>query len=58
MTMAAAIESRTAEAAAWSKSGRIASVDIIGDLGQAEDDHGQAPSVAGVSGAKVMARPE
>jgi CelD/BcsL family acetyltransferase involved in cellulose biosynthesis len=36
MTMAAAIESRTAEAAAWSKSGRIASVDIIGDLGQAE----------------------
>jgi CelD/BcsL family acetyltransferase involved in cellulose biosynthesis len=36
MTMAAAIESRTAEAAAWSKSGRIASVDIIGDLSQAE----------------------
>ena len=36
MTMAAAIESRTAEAAARSKSGRIASVDIIGDLGQAE----------------------
>src|ERR1700760_508362 len=36
MTMAAAIESRTAEAAARSKSGRIAGVDIIGDLGQAE----------------------
>jgi CelD/BcsL family acetyltransferase involved in cellulose biosynthesis len=36
MTMAAAIESRTAEAAARSKSGRIATVDIIGDLGQAE----------------------
>ena len=35
MTMAA-IESRTAEAAARSKSGRIASVDIIGDLAQAE----------------------
>jgi hypothetical protein len=29
-----------------------------GDLGQAEHDHGQAPSVAGVSsGAKVMQRP-
>src|ERR1700744_1776092 len=36
MTMAAAIESRTAEAAARSKSGRIASGDIIGNLGQAE----------------------
>jgi CelD/BcsL family acetyltransferase involved in cellulose biosynthesis len=36
MTMAAAIESRTAEAAARSKPGHIASVDIIGDLGQAE----------------------
>jgi CelD/BcsL family acetyltransferase involved in cellulose biosynthesis len=36
MTMAAAIESRTAEAAAWSKPGRIAGVDILGDLGQAE----------------------
>jgi CelD/BcsL family acetyltransferase involved in cellulose biosynthesis len=35
MTMAAAIESRSAEATR-SKSGRIASVDIIGDLGQAE----------------------
>jgi CelD/BcsL family acetyltransferase involved in cellulose biosynthesis len=36
MTMAAAIESRTAEAQAWSRSSRIASVDIINDLGQAE----------------------
>jgi CelD/BcsL family acetyltransferase involved in cellulose biosynthesis len=37
MTMAAAIERRTAEAAAaWSKPGRIAGVDIFGDLGQAE----------------------
>jgi CelD/BcsL family acetyltransferase involved in cellulose biosynthesis len=36
MTMAAAIESRTAEAPAWSKTSRIASVDIFGDLGQAE----------------------
>jgi len=37
MTMAAAIESRTAEAAAaWPKPGRIAGVDIFGDLGQAE----------------------
>jgi CelD/BcsL family acetyltransferase involved in cellulose biosynthesis len=36
MTMAAAIESRTAQAAVRSKSGRIARVDIIGDLGQAE----------------------
>jgi CelD/BcsL family acetyltransferase involved in cellulose biosynthesis len=35
MTMAAAIESRTAEAA-WSKPSRIAGVDILGDLGQAE----------------------
>jgi CelD/BcsL family acetyltransferase involved in cellulose biosynthesis len=36
MTMAAAIESRTAQAPAWSKPSRIASVDILGDLGQAE----------------------
>ena len=36
MTMAAAIESRTAEAPAWSKTSRIASVDILGDLDQAE----------------------
>jgi CelD/BcsL family acetyltransferase involved in cellulose biosynthesis len=36
MTMAAAIESRTAEARASSKASRIASVDILGDLGQAE----------------------
>jgi CelD/BcsL family acetyltransferase involved in cellulose biosynthesis len=36
MTMAAAIESRTAEALAWSKAGRIASVDIHSNLAQAE----------------------
>ena len=36
MTMAAAIESRTAEAKAWSRSSRIASVDIVHELGQAE----------------------
>src|SRR5882757_2131972 len=36
MTMAAAIESRTAEAQAWSGASRIADVDIISDLGQAE----------------------
>jgi CelD/BcsL family acetyltransferase involved in cellulose biosynthesis len=36
MTMAAAIENRTAEAPARSKVNRIASVDILGDLGQAE----------------------
>ena len=36
MTMAAAIESRTAETAAWSKLGRIAGVDVIGNLGEAE----------------------
>lgn len=36
MTMAAAIDSRTAEAPASSKPSRIASVDILGDLGQAE----------------------
>jgi CelD/BcsL family acetyltransferase involved in cellulose biosynthesis len=36
MTMAAAIESRTAEAPAWSKASRIASIDILGDLSQAE----------------------
>jgi CelD/BcsL family acetyltransferase involved in cellulose biosynthesis len=36
MTMAVAIESRTAEAPAWSKASRIASVDILGDLNQAE----------------------
>jgi CelD/BcsL family acetyltransferase involved in cellulose biosynthesis len=36
MTMAAAIESRTAEAPVWSKASRIASVDILGDLSQAE----------------------
>jgi CelD/BcsL family acetyltransferase involved in cellulose biosynthesis len=36
MTMAAAIESRTAQAAVRSKPGRVGRVDIIGDLGQAE----------------------
>ncbi len=36
MTMAAAIEGRTAEAKAWSQPIRIASVDIIHDLGAAE----------------------
>jgi CelD/BcsL family acetyltransferase involved in cellulose biosynthesis len=36
MTMAAAIESRTADAPAWSKMSRIASVDFLGDLGRAE----------------------
>lgn len=36
MTMAAVIESRTAQAPAWSKASRIASVDILADLGQAE----------------------
>jgi CelD/BcsL family acetyltransferase involved in cellulose biosynthesis len=36
MTMAAAIGSRTAEAAARSKPGRLAGVDIVRDLGQAE----------------------
>jgi len=36
MTMAAAIESRTADAKAWSKASRIASVDVVHDLSQAE----------------------
>jgi CelD/BcsL family acetyltransferase involved in cellulose biosynthesis len=36
MTMAAAIESRTAKAPAWSRASRIASVDILSDLSQAE----------------------
>jgi CelD/BcsL family acetyltransferase involved in cellulose biosynthesis len=36
MTMAAVIESRTAEAPAWSRASRIAGVDILSDLGQAE----------------------
>jgi len=36
MTMAAAIEGQTAEAAAWSKPNRIASIDIIHDLAAAE----------------------
>ncbi|MGB8401882.1 GNAT family N-acetyltransferase [Bradyrhizobium sp.] len=36
MTMAAAIEGRTAEARAWSKPGRIAGVDVVHDLAAAE----------------------
>ena len=36
MTMAAAIESRTADAPAWSKTSRIASIDFLDDLSQAE----------------------
>jgi CelD/BcsL family acetyltransferase involved in cellulose biosynthesis len=36
MTMAAAIESRTAGAPAWSRTSRIAAVDIAHDLGQVE----------------------
>ncbi len=36
MTIAAAIESRTAEARPWSKASRIASVDILHDLAEAE----------------------
>src|SRR5580692_8173541 len=36
MTMAAAIESRTADAPAWPKTSRIASVDFLDDLSQAE----------------------
>jgi CelD/BcsL family acetyltransferase involved in cellulose biosynthesis len=36
MTMAAAIDSRTAQAGRWSKVSRIAAVDIVSDLGQAE----------------------
>ena len=36
MTMAAAIEDRTADAGGWSKASRIAGVDIVHDLGAAE----------------------
>jgi CelD/BcsL family acetyltransferase involved in cellulose biosynthesis len=36
MTMAAAIESRMAEATAWPSARHIASVDVLNDLGQAE----------------------
>jgi CelD/BcsL family acetyltransferase involved in cellulose biosynthesis len=36
MTMAAVIESRTADAPAWSKASSIASVDFLGDLSHAE----------------------
>src|SRR5579863_1529018 len=37
MTMAAAIESRTADVPAWSKTGRIVKVDFLDNLGQAEE---------------------
>jgi CelD/BcsL family acetyltransferase involved in cellulose biosynthesis len=36
MTMAAAIDGRTAQAGHWSRASRIAAVDIISDLGKAE----------------------
>src|ERR1700754_1420878 len=36
MTMAAAIDNGTADTGAWSKSGRIASIDIVHDLASAE----------------------
>jgi len=36
MTMAAAIDHRTAQAGHWSRTSRIASVDIVSDLGKAE----------------------
>src|SRR3954462_10385846 len=36
MTMAAAIEDRTADANAWSRAGRIAGIDIVRDLSAAE----------------------
>ena len=36
MTMAAAIEGRTADAGTWSKASRIASVEIVRDLASAE----------------------
>jgi CelD/BcsL family acetyltransferase involved in cellulose biosynthesis len=36
MTMAAAIDRRTAQAGHWSKASRIAAVDIVSDLGKAE----------------------
>jgi len=36
MTMAAAIESRTAEAQAWSRASRIVSFEILHDLGRTE----------------------
>jgi CelD/BcsL family acetyltransferase involved in cellulose biosynthesis len=36
MTMAAAMESRTAKVPAWSKASRVAAIDILSDLGQAE----------------------
>jgi CelD/BcsL family acetyltransferase involved in cellulose biosynthesis len=36
MTMAAAMESRTATAPAWSRASRVVAVDILSDLGEAE----------------------
>ncbi len=36
MTLAAAIESRTADVPAWSRTGRVAKIDFLDDLGQAE----------------------
>jgi CelD/BcsL family acetyltransferase involved in cellulose biosynthesis len=36
MTMAAAMESRTAESPAWSKASRVAAIEILGDLDKAE----------------------
>jgi CelD/BcsL family acetyltransferase involved in cellulose biosynthesis len=36
MTMAAAMETRTAKAPAWSKASCVAAIDILNDLGQAE----------------------
>jgi len=36
MTMAAAIEGRTAQTPAWSKPGRVAAVDVFADFGQVE----------------------
>jgi len=36
MTMAAAIDGRTAQAGQWSRASRIAAVDIVSDLGKAE----------------------
>ena len=36
MTMAAAIDGRTAQAGHWSKASRIAALDIVSDIGMAE----------------------
>ena len=40
MTMAAAIEDRTADANAWSKASRIAGIDIVHDLGRPQKASG------------------